>query len=60
MVRLITTFDYFPPPFWMYMKCFFTFQLGTQAYELHPYTITPLKLGQILAILGDCQIEMIP
>ncbi len=29
--------------------------------QVHPYTVTTqLKLGQILAILGDCQVEMMP
>jgi hypothetical protein len=41
-------------------EVFFIFQLGMQAYELHPYTVILLKLDQILAILGDCQIEMMP
>ncbi len=27
---------------------------------MHPYTVTLTKLGQILAILGDCQVEMMP
>ncbi len=25
---------------------------------MHPYAVTPAKLGQILAILGDCRVEM--
>jgi hypothetical protein len=26
---------------------------------VHPNTVTPAKLGQILAILGDCRVEIL-
>ncbi len=41
-------------------KVFFHLSIRYVSTWVHPYTVTPLKLGQILAILGDCQVEMMP
>ena len=52
-LRLKTTFDCFSHPYWTYIVLWHLWMMSVCILWMRPYSVTPPRRGQILAILGS-------